>query len=170
MDAAHWFTEDTWETIAFRAQVFGWTITFFGLLCSMGGYWAKSNASFLKEMPRQLLQVQADKLVSFLTDKPFGQLVIKANVAARDAKTYADEVAAVLITRTQWTVRVDNALMPGSSATGFWITVKDGNAAPIRAFTIHDAFDSASLPMDPIYRLDAALQPDEVWLSVGFEH
>jgi hypothetical protein len=169
-DAAHWFTANTWDTIAFRAQVFGWTITFLGLLCSIGGYWAKTNASFLKEAPRQLLQVEADKLAGFLAGKPFGELLIKANVAAKDARAYADEIASVLNKRANWSVRVDNALMPGNSASGLWVTVKDANAAPIRAVTIHDAFAAAGQPMDPVYRIDAALQPDEVWLSIGFKN
>lgn len=169
MDVTHWFTAETWETIAFRAQVFGWSLTVLGVVTSMGGYWAKTNASHLRDAPRHLSDSESAKLVSFLAGKPAGRLVIKANIAATDARPYADEVAAVLRDRAEWTVQVDNAIMPGNSTAGFWVTIRSAAAAPMRAVSIHDGIGAAGLPMDPVYRTDNSLQPDEVWLSVGLK-
>jgi hypothetical protein len=122
-----------------------------------------------QNVPRHLKDGEKAKLIAFLTTAPKGELTINANIAAKDARTYADEIAVAVNSVPGWTVEVNNSMFPGNSASGFWVTVKDANAAPVRAISIHEGFLAASLPMDPTYRLDTYLQPDEVWLSVGFK-
>jgi hypothetical protein len=134
----------------------------------MGGYWANTNATFLKEQPRVLSSAQVDRLATFLKDKPSGHLIIKANVSVKDARSFADNIAGALASKTAWTVRVDNALMAAADS-GLWVTVRDLNAAPVRAMSIHEGLLSVGLAKVPAYRWDASLGQDEVWLSVGYK-
>jgi hypothetical protein len=68
--------------------------------------------------------------VAFLSGHPTGDLTIKANVAAKDAHKYADEIADAIRSVPGWTVNIDNAMFPGNTATGFWVTVMAAEAAP----------------------------------------
>jgi hypothetical protein len=78
-----------------------------------------------RNTPRHLEETQKQKLAQFLADKPKGQLIIKANSTAFDARSYADDISTFLQDLCGWNVHVDDALITGSNTTGAWFTIKD---------------------------------------------
>jgi hypothetical protein len=131
---------------------------------------AQAEVGKLKEaaMPRHLTEKEKSELAQFLADKPKGKFTIKANTNANDGRAYADEIAAFFNSgKIGWTVKVDNAIITGSDVTGTWVTVKDVNTAPEYAGVLQRALKAANLPAGG--RVDSALAPDEVWLSIGLK-
>jgi hypothetical protein len=132
--------------------------------------YAQDEVGKLKQaaLPRHLTEKEKSDLANFLADKPKGKFTIKANTNAKDGRAYADEIAAFFNSdKIGWTVKVDNAIIMGSDVTGMWVSVKDANTAPAYAGVLQSALKAADLPAGG--RVDSALAPDEVWLSIGLK-
>jgi hypothetical protein len=117
--------------------------------------------------PRHLGEQEKTDLAKFLARLSKGKFTIKANVNAKDARGYADEIAAFFNdSNTGWAVKVDNAIITGPNVVGMWITVRDAKAAPESAGILQNAFNAAGLSVrgevDP-----TGPAADEVWLSIG---
>lgn len=105
---ATWFSLSTWTTFAFWAQVIAWTLGFLVILAGVASYWARSNATFLKEQqaeakaleeqtaraPRALSTSQHAAIVSKL--KGTGMPVLIISLGDLEAGRYADQLAAAL--------------------------------------------------------------------------
>jgi hypothetical protein len=131
---------------------------------------AQTEVGKMKEaaLPRHLTEEEKNELAKFLADKPKGNFTIKADTNAKDGHAYADEIAAFFNSaKIGWTVKVDNAIIMGSDVSGMWVSVKDVSTAPEFAGILQNALKAASLPAGG--RLDGALAPEEVWLSVGLK-
>ena len=121
-----------------------------------------------RDTPHHLDEPQKHKLAQFLADKPKGQLIIKINITAFDARSYADEIGKFLQESCGWSVRLDNALITGSNTTGAWFSIKDSNHVPSITAIIHSAFVYSGIPIRKTIDVDAGVPTDtEVWLSIG---
>jgi len=69
MDTAHWLSDEAWDTVAFWAQVVGWTLTLLGIATAMSGYWAKSNSAFLKQQRSNEQEVRRAAEIELLQTK-----------------------------------------------------------------------------------------------------
>jgi hypothetical protein len=123
-----------------------------------------------EETPRHLTETEKAELAKSLGDQPKGRFTIKANVTAKDARGYADEIAAFFNDpKIGWTVKVDNAIIAGPNVVGMWITVRDRNTVSQSAAILQNALQAAHLPsraeLDP-----AGPAADEVWLSIGVKN
>jgi hypothetical protein len=117
--------------------------------------------------PRHLGEQDKTHLSGFLAPLSKGKFTIKANVTVKDARGYADEIAAFFNdSKIGWTVKVDNAIITGPNVVGMWITVREAKATPEAAITLQNAFKAAGLSIrgeiDP-----SGPAADEVWLSIG---
>ena len=123
-----------------------------------------------EEAPRHLTETEKAELAKSLGDQPKGRFTIKANITAKDARGYADEIAAFFNDpKIGWTVKVDNAIITGPNVVGMWITVRDRNTVPQSAAILQNALQAAHLPsraeLDP-----TGPAADEVWLSIGLKN
>src|SRR5260370_10675142 len=114
--------------------------------------------------PRVLSREEKAKMISFLKGKPVGAFVIKASVVAPDARAYADQIGDVFRS-AGWDVKIDNAMFTGSDITGLWITVQNGQTAPLAASTLQQGL--AATGISARGQADATMNPNDVWLSVG---
>ena len=121
----------------------------------------------LAAAPRHLSEQEKSDLAKFLVPLSKGKFTIKASLNAKDARGYADEIAAFFNdSKIGWTSKWTTPIITGSNVVGIWITVQDAEAAPESARILQNAFKAAGLsargevsPTGPA--------ADEVWLSIG---
>jgi len=134
---------------------------------------AQKKADELKRLaePRYLSDAQKSAIYAVLLNKPKGILVIQESMAAPDAKTYGDEIGAVLKDRLGWNVRFTNALFSGSNTTNVWITIRSGEAIPEGTEALFNALKQAGIEIhNTVYTDPNGPQIGEIALSIGIKN
>jgi hypothetical protein len=122
----------------------------------------------LRETPRHLSEAEKTKLRMFLSDKEKGEMTINSLVYVKDAKEYADEIAALFHDDMGWTTRVRIVTTTGVDTSGMWITIHDANYISPAAMIICFAFVEAQIPIRPVFTPDPnGPAQNEVWLTIG---
>lgn len=114
--------------------------------------------------PRVLSQAEKNKITAFLAGKPVGAFVIKATIVVPDARPYAEQIAAIF-RDVGWSVEIGNAMFTGSDITGLWITVQNGQTAPLTASIVQQALAAGRITAR--VEVDPTMNPNDVWLSIG---